>query len=123
MDAREVRREKTKVLAATRLGTKLIFGQYDRYRLSQVSILTVGLLHFAGTFIVDNWSWEGVPFNFLTGKKIPYQCVEVVIKLKAPPLKLYEGEINDRIVIRLQPILILILVWTSNLLGLMITLN
>jgi len=34
---------------------------------------------------------------------MPYQCVEVVIKLKAPPLKLYEGEINDRIVIRLQP--------------------
>ena len=27
----------------------------------------------------------------------------MVIKLKAPPLKLYEGEINDRIVIRLQP--------------------
>ena len=39
----------------------------------------------------------------MTGKKMPYGCVEVVIKLKAPPLKLYEGEINDRIVIRLQP--------------------
>ena len=34
---------------------------------------------------------------------MPYGCVEVVIKLKAPPLKLYEGEVNDRIVIRLQP--------------------
>ena len=34
---------------------------------------------------------------------MPYGCVEVVIKLKAPPLKLYEGEINDRIVVRLQP--------------------
>ena len=39
----------------------------------------------------------------MTGKKMPYGCVEVVIKLKAPPLKLYEGEVNDRIVIRLQP--------------------
>ena len=29
MNAREVRREKTKVLAATRLGTNLILGQYD----------------------------------------------------------------------------------------------
>ena len=57
--------------------------------------------YFAGTLFVDNWRWEGVPFNVMTGKKLPYQCVEVVIKLKAPPLKLYEGEINDRIVIRL----------------------
>ena len=32
MDAREIRREKTKVLAATRLGTKLICGQYAGYR-------------------------------------------------------------------------------------------
>ena len=39
----------------------------------------------------------------MTGKKLPYQCVEVVIKLKAPPVKLYEGEVNDRIVIRIQP--------------------
>ena len=59
--------------------------------------------HFAGTLFIDNWRWEGVPFNVMTGKNMPYGCVEVVIKLKAPPLRLYEGEINDRIVIRLQP--------------------
>ena len=34
---------------------------------------------------------------------MPYGCVEVVIKLKEPPVKLYEGEVNDRIVIRIQP--------------------
>ena len=39
----------------------------------------------------------------MTGKKMPYQCVEVVIKLKTPPLKLYDGETGDRIVMRLQP--------------------
>ena len=32
MDAREIRREKTKVLSITRLGEKLICGQYDSYR-------------------------------------------------------------------------------------------
>ena len=32
MDAREIRREKTKVLSATRLGHKTIFGQYASYR-------------------------------------------------------------------------------------------
>ena len=41
----------------------------------------------------------------MTGKKLPYQCAEVVIKLKEPPLKLFEDhKYKDReIVIRLQP--------------------
>jgi glucose-6-phosphate 1-dehydrogenase len=104
MDAREIRREKTKVLAATRLGTKLICGQYAGYREEEGVDENSGTPTFvAGDIYIDNWRWQGVPFHFLTGKKMPYGCVEVVIKLKAPPLKLYEGEVNDRIVIRLQP--------------------
>ena len=39
----------------------------------------------------------------MTGKKMPYQCVEVVIKLKTPPVKLYDTQAADRIVMRLQP--------------------
>ena len=38
----------------------------------------------------------------MTGKKM-YQCVEVVIKLKAAPVGLFEGETPGRIVMRLQP--------------------
>ena len=34
---------------------------------------------------------------------MPYACVEVVIKFKSPPQQLFEGEVNDRIVMRLQP--------------------
>ena len=104
MDAREIRREKTKVLSATRLGHKTIFGQYHGYRDEEgVDPNSRTPTSVAGTLFVDNWRWEGVPFRVLTGKKMPYGCVEVVIKLKAPPLKLYDGEINDRIVMRLQP--------------------
>ena len=104
MNARETRREKTKVLAATRLGTNLILGQYDGYRNEEgVDSRSHTPTYFAGTLFVDNWRWEGVPFNVMTGKNMPYGCVEVVVKLKAPPLKLYEGEVNDRIVLRLQP--------------------
>ena len=104
MDAKEIRREKTKVLAATRLSENIILGQYDGYRSEEGVDPNSGTpTYFAGTLFVDNWRWEGVPFNVMTGKKLPYQCVEVVIKLKAPPLKLYEGEVNDRIVMRLQP--------------------
>ena len=104
MDAREIRREKTKVLAATRMSENIILGQYHGYRDEEGVDPNSGTpTYFAGTLFVDNWRWEGVPFNVMTGKKLPYQCVEVVIKLKEPPLKLYEGEVNDRIVMRLQP--------------------
>ena len=104
MSAKEVRREKTKVLAATRISPSIILGQYDTYRSEEGVDPDSGTpTYFAGTLFVDNWRWEGVPFNIMTGKNMPYGCVEVVIKLKSPPLKLYEGEVNDRIVMRLQP--------------------
>ena len=104
MSAKEVRREKTKVLAATRISPSIILGQYDTYRSEEGVDPNSGTpTYFAGTLFVDNWRWEGVPFNIMTGKNMPYGCVEVVVKLKAPPLKLYEGEVNDRIVMRLQP--------------------
>ena len=104
MNAREIRREKTKVLAATRMSSNAILGQYESYRSEEgVDPDSRTPTYFAGSLFVDNWRWEGVPFNVMTGKNMPYGCVEVVVKLKAPPLKLYEGEVNDRIVMRLQP--------------------
>ena len=104
MDAKEIRREKVKVLSATRLGEKLICGQYESYKSEEgVNPDSNTATFVAGDLYIDNWRWKGVPFHFMTGKKMPYQCVEVVIKLKAPPLSLFEGEVNDRIVIRLQP--------------------
>ena len=104
LDAKEIRREKTKVLAAARLGQKTLFGQYVGYRDEEgVSSNSPIPTFVSGDIYIDNWRWKGVPFYFMTGKKMPYQGVEVVIKLKAPPLALYEGEVNDRIVIRIQP--------------------
>ena len=104
MDAKEVRREKTKVLAATRLGEDIILGQYEGYKSEEgVDPRSNTPTYVAGTLYVDNWRWEGVPFRVMTGKNMPYGCVEVVVKLKVPSLKLYEGEIHDRIVMRLQP--------------------
>ena len=104
MNARELRREKTKLLSATRMSENTILGQYHGYRDEEGVDPNSGTpTYFAGTLYVDNWRWEGVPFNVMTGKKMPYGCVEVVIKLKKPALQLYEGEHGDRIVIRLQP--------------------
>ena len=105
MNARELRREKTKVLAATRLSPSILLGQYHDYRSEEgVDPDSNTPTYFAGTLFVDNWRWEGVPFNVMTGKKMPYGCVEVVVKLKAPPQQLFDGhKFNDRIVMRLQP--------------------
>jgi glucose-6-phosphate 1-dehydrogenase len=105
MDAREIRREKTKVLAATRLKEDTIFGQYSGYKNEDgVDPDSNTPTFVAGTLYCDNWRWEGVPFRVMTGKCMPYSCVEVVIKLKSPPQQLFVGhEYNDRIVMRLQP--------------------
>ena len=105
LNATEIRREKVKVLAAARLGNKFFTGQYESYRNEEGVDPDSGTpTYVAGDIFIDNWRWKGVPFHFMTGKKLPYQCAEVVIKLKAPPLSLYEGhEHNDRIVIRIQP--------------------
>jgi glucose-6-phosphate 1-dehydrogenase len=104
-DAKEIRREKVKVLAATSLGEDLVCGQYEGYKSEEgVDPNSNTPTYVAGTLRVNNWRWKGVPFRFMTGKKMPYSCTEVVIKLKEPPLNLFNGhEFNDRIVIRLQP--------------------
>ena len=104
MNAVEIRREKTKVLAATRLGEDLICGQYESYRNEEgVDSNSSTPTYCAGSLYIDNWRWKGVPFRFMTGKKMPYQCVEVIIRLKSPPLSYFGEETSDRIVIRLQP--------------------
>ena len=104
MNATEIRREKTKVLSATRLGDKYVAGQYEGYKDEDgVDPKSVTPTFVSGDIFIDNWRWQGVPFYFMSGKKMPYQCVEVVIKLKAPPVGLFEGETPGRIVMRLQP--------------------
>jgi len=105
IDAREIRREKVKVLAATRLGDRVLTGQYAGYKDEDgVDQNSVTPTFVAGDLYIDNWRWKGVPFNFMTGKRMPVDCVEVVIKFKEPPQQLFAGhECNDRIVMRLQP--------------------
>ena len=105
LDAKEIRREKVKVLAASRLGEKMIMGQYSGYKDEHgVKKDSQTPTYVAGDIYIDNWRWKGVPFYFMTGKKLPYQCCEVVIKLKEPTLNLFPGQDStDRIVIRFQP--------------------
>ena len=59
MDAKEIRREKVKVLSATRLGEDLICGQYDTYRNEEgVDPNSSTPTYVAGSLFVDNWRWK-----------------------------------------------------------------
>ena len=64
MNAREIRREKTKVLSATRLGHKTIFGQYASYKSEEgVDPDSDTPTFVAGDIYIDNWRWQGVPLT------------------------------------------------------------
>jgi glucose-6-phosphate 1-dehydrogenase len=45
--------------------------------------------------LVDNWRWSGVPFLLRTGKALPKQYSEVVLRFRAPPVDLLNGPLPD----------------------------
>ena len=64
MSATEIRREKTKVLAATRLGEDTILGQYNTYKSEEGVDPHSGTPTFvAGDIYIDNWRWHGGSFS------------------------------------------------------------
>ena len=104
-DAKEIRREKVKVLAAMELTDRCVLGQYADYRSHDDVVDGAHTATFAcGQLEINNWRWHGVPFYFLTGKKLPLKCTEVVVKLKQPPLQMFEGHDRpDKIRFRIYP--------------------
>ena len=68
LNAREIRREKTKVLAATRMSENFLLGQYHGYRDEEGVDSNSGTpTYCAGTLFVDNWRWEGSTFQHYDG--------------------------------------------------------
>lgn len=58
--------------------------------------------------LIDNWRWQGVPFYFLTGKRMNETSTEITIQFKPVPHQPFpiEAEANwqpNRIVISIQP--------------------
>ena len=53
-----------KVLAATRLGHKVIFGQYESYKSEGgVDSFSDTATYIAGDLYIDNWRWEEFLFT------------------------------------------------------------
>jgi glucose-6-phosphate 1-dehydrogenase len=44
---------------------------------------------------IDTWRWAGVPFYVRTGKCLPVTATEVLVKLKAPPLALFDEKPHE----------------------------
>ena len=41
-------------------------------------------------FFVDTWRWQDVPFFIRAGKNMPVHVTEVVVRLKRPPLDVFD---------------------------------
>jgi glucose-6-phosphate 1-dehydrogenase len=66
-------------------------GQFRGYRdeagvaaRSQVETFAALRLH------IDTWRWAGVPFYIRAGKRLPVTATEVMVRLKPPPLAVFD---------------------------------
>lgn len=70
----------------------VVRGQFRGYRHekgvapdSQVETFAAMRLH------IDTWRWAGVPFHIRAGKCLPVTATEVLVKLKRPPLTVFDA--------------------------------
>jgi glucose-6-phosphate 1-dehydrogenase len=106
--------QKTAVLHAMRpLGkADVVRGQYVGYRGTRGVAPDSDVETFCAARIhIDSWRWAGVPWYLRTGKQLPTTAAEVLVRLKAPPQKLFEdsptpatqGTLGNYLRFRLQP--------------------
>lgn len=85
--------EKVQVLKAIRTLTKddIVRGQFDGY-LSEPGVKPGSTVEtFAAVrFFVDTWRWKDVPFFIRAGKNLPVHLTEVVVRLRLPPLSVFD---------------------------------
>lgn len=108
-DSNAIRREKLKILEATRpirpaeAHLSAVFGRYaasghpddEDGGLGYTELEGVDSVRSTETFaairlFVDNWRWSGTPVFIRSGKKLARKLTEVVIQFKHPPAKLFQ---------------------------------
>jgi len=110
--ADQVRDEKLRVLQALRPLTKqdIVTGQYQDYE-RELDGVSNTETYVALRMGIENWRWAGVPFYIRTGKKLSVRASEIVITFKPKPHDIFkksgdisaEGDLPNRLIIRLQP--------------------
>ncbi|MER9895074.1 glucose-6-phosphate dehydrogenase [Mesorhizobium sp. M0119] len=85
--------EKVQVLRAIRTLTRddVVRGQFDGY-LNEPGVAPNSPVEtFAAVrFFVDTWRWQDVPFFIRAGKSLPVHATEVIVRLKRPPLDVFD---------------------------------
>jgi glucose-6-phosphate 1-dehydrogenase len=89
--------EKVQVLKSIRTLTPddVVRGQFAGY-LDEPGVKPASTVEtFAAVrFFVDTWRWRDVPFFIRAGKSLPVHATEVVVRLKRPPIDVFD-EIRD----------------------------
>ena len=104
--------EKAGVFHAMRPLTRadVVRGQYDGYRQEKdvagdSDVETFCVLRL----FIDSWRWAGVPWYLRAGKCLPTTAAEVLVRLKAPPQRLFDDSPTNasdanHIRLKLQPV-------------------
>jgi glucose-6-phosphate 1-dehydrogenase len=125
LTAGAVRDEKLKVLralapiTAAEVAHKSVRGQYRAGAVDGVAVPSYadeigdpGATSSTETFValkaeVENWRWAGVPFYLRTGKRLPSQASEIVIRFRSVPHSIFGRSggaiLPNVLVVRLQP--------------------
>ena len=88
----------------------LVRGQYRGYRQEKDVAADSDVETFCALRLhVDSWRWADVPWYLRAGKLLPTTAVEVLVRLKAPPQKLFddsptEDDHANYVRFRLQPV-------------------
>ncbi|TIQ24155.1 MAG: glucose-6-phosphate dehydrogenase, partial [Mesorhizobium sp.] len=85
--------EKVQVLRAIRTLTKddVVRGQFKGYLREPGVAPNSPVETFAAVrFFVDTWRWQDVPFFIRAGKSMPVHATEVIVRLKRPPLNVFD---------------------------------
>lgn len=113
-DPEPIRDEIVKVFRSLRpyreeeIDKSVVRAQYAGYREEKnVAPDSTTETYVAMKFFIDNWRWSGVPFYFVTGKRLPEKSSEIVIHFKSTPHQLFVGQCSggscNKLVIRIQP--------------------
>jgi glucose-6-phosphate 1-dehydrogenase len=91
--AEQLMDEKVQVLRSMRplKPEDIVRGQFDGY-LAEPGVAPGSVIetYVALRCFIDNWRWQGVPFYIRAGKQLPVKVTEVVVKLKPPPVAMFD---------------------------------
>jgi glucose-6-phosphate 1-dehydrogenase len=74
----------------------LVRGQYDGYRREKDVAADSDVETFCALrLFIDSWRWAGVPWYLRAGKRLPTTAAEVLVRLKAPPQRLFDDSPSD----------------------------